>query len=69
VIGNSSVLVADAAHSLSDMVADIVALWCLKLAKSFPTPATPFGFMRAQTFGAIAIGGLLAAAGVSTFSK
>lgn len=40
---HSSALVADAAHSLSDLLSDVVTLWSVKVARLPPDPKHPYG--------------------------
>jgi divalent metal cation (Fe/Co/Zn/Cd) transporter len=37
-------MVADAAHSLSDLVSDVLTLFAVKLARLPKTPLFPYGF-------------------------
>lgn len=60
----SRVLVADAAHSFSDLVSDGAALMAVRLQKT-SSPRYPGGCRKAGALGAAAIAGLLLACGAS----
>jgi len=59
VYGNSASLIADAAHSLSDLISDFVTLAALKLAQRPPDSTHPFGYGRYETIGAFTVSGIL----------
>jgi cation diffusion facilitator family transporter len=67
VAGGSSVLVADAVHSLSDMVTDVVAWFSLRVAAKPPDEDHPYGHGRFETVGTAALAVVLlgAAAGIA----
>jgi cation diffusion facilitator family transporter len=67
VAGGSSVLVADAVHSLSDLVTDVVALFSLRVAAKPPDEDHPYGHGRFETVGmaVLAVVLLAAAAGIA----
>ncbi|CUA66595.1 Metal tolerance protein 2 [Rhizoctonia solani] len=48
---NSAALVADAAHSLSDLLGDFVTLACWKISRKPPTDAYPYGYGKFETLG------------------
>ncbi|CAE6416309.1 unnamed protein product [Rhizoctonia solani] len=48
---NSAALVADAAHSLSDLMGDFVTLACWKISRKPPTDAYPYGYGKFETLG------------------
>jgi len=48
---NSAALIADAAHSLSDLMGDIVTLVCYSLSRRAPSPTYPYGYGKFETFG------------------
>ncbi|MBF0171220.1 MAG: cation transporter, partial [Nitrospinae bacterium] len=64
VVGNSSAMVVDAIHSLSDLATDIVALISTRIASHGADENHPYGHGRAETIGAVLIGAALAAVGV-----
>jgi len=66
-IGGSSVLIADAVHSLSDLVSDVVALFSLRAASKPPDEDHPYGHGRYETLGTVALAVVLlgAAAGIA----
>lgn len=66
VIGLSSksvALVADAGHSLSDLIGDGVTLWAVKMANAPPDEEHPYGHGRFETVGALGVGILVILAG------
>jgi len=60
--GGSSVLVADAVHSLSDLVTDILVLFGLRTAAKPPDEEHPYGHGRYETLATVALAGVLLAA-------
>jgi len=66
-VGGSSVLVADAVHSLSDLATDVVALFSLRVASKPPDEEHPYGHGRYETLGTAFVGVVLlgAAAGIA----
>jgi hypothetical protein len=60
---NSAALVADAFHSLSDMVSDAVAMAALKVARRPPNPLHPYGHGKFEAIGALSVSSMLIAAG------
>ena len=66
-LGGSSVLVADAVHSLSDLSTDVVALFSLRVAAKPPDEDHPYGHGRYETLGTVIVGVVLlgAAVGIS----
>ncbi|KAG8722183.1 hypothetical protein FRC08_005932 [Ceratobasidium sp. 394] len=48
---NSAALVADAAHSLSDLLGDFVTLACWRISRRPPTDAYPYGYGKFETLG------------------
>ena len=60
---NSAALVADAFHSLSDMVSDAVAMVALKVARRPPNPLHPYGHGKFEAVGALGVSAMLVAAG------
>ena len=66
-LGGSSVLVADAVHSLSDLATDVVALLSLRVASKPPDEEHPYGHGRYETLGTVFLGVILlgAAAGIT----
>jgi len=67
IAGRSSVLVADAVHSLSDLATDVVALFSLRVASKPPDEEHPYGHGRYETLGTaiLAVVLLIAAAGIT----
>lgn len=46
IIGNSSAMIADAGHSLSDLLSDAVTLWAVRLSRLPPDEDHPYGHGR-----------------------
>lgn len=55
-LGGSSVLIADAAHSLSDLATDVVAFLSLRVAAKPPDEEHPYGHGRYETVGTAILG-------------
>ncbi|MBU4565371.1 MAG: cation diffusion facilitator family transporter [Desulfarculus sp.] len=64
IYGNSQAMIADAAHSLSDLVTDAVVLLGLKWGRSDPDDRHPFGHGRIETFSTLVVGVVLFALAV-----
>ncbi|KDO27188.1 hypothetical protein SPRG_07437 [Saprolegnia parasitica CBS 223.65] len=62
---NSSALVADAAHSLSDLLSDFVTLWSVKVARLPPDNNHPYGYGKFEAVGSLTVGAILTGAGVA----
>lgn len=56
---NSTSIIADAAHSLSSMVVDLVTLGCVKICRRPPNKKWVFGYGKIETLSCLAVGGLL----------
>ncbi|PKI85846.1 hypothetical protein MVES1_000557 [Malassezia vespertilionis] len=52
---NSAVLVADASHSITDTLGDILTLFCLCKAQKRPSPEYPFGYGKLEAVGTVVI--------------
>jgi len=63
ILGKSSALVADAGHSMSDIVSDCVTLWAVRMAEIPPDADHPYGHGRFEAVGALAVSGIILAAG------
>ncbi|OQS07638.1 Cation Diffusion Facilitator (CDF) Family [Thraustotheca clavata] len=61
---HSSALVADAAHSLSDLLSDFVTLWSVKVARLPPDDRHPYGYGKFEAVGSLTVGAILSAAGI-----
>ncbi len=70
VLAGSSVMVADAVHSLSDLVSDMVALFSLRVAAKPPDESHPYGHGRFETLGTVVLALVLlaVAAGIAVDS-
>lgn len=67
ILGNSSAMIADALHSLSDLATDAVVLITMKLSRRPKDMDHPYGHGKIETFGALAVGLVLAAVAVGMF--
>ncbi|KAF0695457.1 Aste57867_13745 [Aphanomyces stellatus] len=61
---NSSALIADAAHSLSDLLSDVVTLWSVRISRLPPDEDHPYGYGKFEAVGSLTVGAILTAAGV-----
>ncbi|POM70121.1 Cation Diffusion Facilitator (CDF) Family, partial [Phytophthora palmivora] len=61
---HSSALIADAAHSLSDLLSDVVTLWSVKVARLPPDPKHPYGYGKYEAVGSLSVGAILVLCGV-----
>jgi cation diffusion facilitator family transporter len=61
IIGQSSALIADAVHSLSDLATDIIVLLGLWLGRKPPDERHHFGHARIETIATVAVGAALIA--------
>ena len=64
-LAGSIALIADAVHSLSDMVTDLTVLIGVRLGSKKPDEEHPYGHGRAETFSATFIALVLAAVGAA----
>lgn len=62
----SSALVADAVHSASDAVSDVIALAFIHMAGRLPDASQPFGYGHFETLGSLTLGLTLAGAGLGS---
>lgn len=67
IIGNSSAMIADAAHSLSDFITDVAVIVGLKVAKKPGDSTHNYGHGKIETLTAAFIGLMLIAAAVGIF--
>ncbi|KAF9529393.1 cation efflux family-domain-containing protein [Crepidotus variabilis] len=56
---HSASLMADAGHSMSDLLGDFVTLFCWRLSRKPPSEKYPYGFAKFETFGTSTISILL----------
>ncbi|CAK4070948.1 unnamed protein product [Aphanomyces euteiches] len=61
---NSTALIADAAHSLSDLLSDVVTLWSVRISRLPPDEDHPYGYGKFEAVGSLTVGAILTAAGV-----
>lgn len=64
ILSNSAALVADAAHSISDLVSDMITLGTVKLARKPADIKYPYGYGRFESIGALAVSGMLVATAI-----
>ncbi|XOT96669.1 cation diffusion facilitator family transporter, partial [Alcaligenes pakistanensis] len=60
---HSQALIADAIHSLSDLLSDFVVLVANRHSRRGPDADHPYGHLRYETAATLAIGGILLAVG------
>ncbi|MBF0280452.1 MAG: cation diffusion facilitator family transporter [SAR324 cluster bacterium] len=63
-LSNSAALVADAGHSFSDVLSDLVTLWALSIAKQPKDEKHPYGHGKFETIGALFVALMLVVAGL-----
>lgn len=61
VVGHSHALIADAAHSLSDLLTDGITLWAARISQKPPDADHPFGHGKLEAIGSLTIAVTLAA--------
>ncbi|MDP6736477.1 MAG: cation diffusion facilitator family transporter [Nitrospinaceae bacterium] len=64
VVGNSTAMVADAVHSISDLMTDAIVLFTYKVGQKPRDADHPYGHGRAETLGSTVVGLLIIAAGI-----
>lgn len=57
----STALVADAAHSLSDLLSDVITLFVVDIARVPPDPGHPYGHGRFEAVGSLSVAAVLVA--------
>ena len=67
ILGNSSAMIADAAHSLSDFASDVIVLLCLRVSGKPEDEDHAYGHGKFETLASIAIGLILLATGAGLF--
>jgi divalent metal cation (Fe/Co/Zn/Cd) transporter len=63
-IFSSQAMIADAAHSLSDLTSDILTLATLSWSLKPPTPSFPTGFGKVESLGALGVSAMLLGGGL-----
>lgn len=64
IVGHSQALIADAAHSASDLASDVLVLWAARIGADPPDENHPYGHERFETAATLGLGAtLLAVAG------
>ncbi|MDE6273247.1 MAG: cation diffusion facilitator family transporter [Muribaculaceae bacterium] len=69
IVGRSSAMVADAVHSLSDLLSDVIVLVFIRIAAKPRDRSHNYGHGKFETLATVIIGLLLAAAGVTLLVK
>ena len=64
IFGNSTAMIADAIHSLSDLLTDAVVLFTHKIGRMPKDEGHPYGHGRAESIGAVVIGAIIIIAGI-----
>ena len=64
IFGNSTAMIADAVHSLSDLLTDAVVLFTHKIGRMPKDEGHPYGHGRAESLGAVAVGAIIIIAGI-----
>ena len=64
IFSNSAAMIADAGHSFSDVLTDIVALWALRMAQTPKDKNHPYGHGKFETIGALFLALMLIATGI-----
>ena len=64
IVGKSSAMVADAVHSLSDFLSDVIVLIFIRIAGKPRDPGHAYGHGKFETFATLIIGVLLGIAGI-----
>lgn len=59
VLGRSAAMVADAGHTLSDLVSDMVTLWAVRMSALPPDDDHPYGHGRFEAVGSLGVSALL----------
>lgn len=59
VVGRSAAMVADAGHTLSDLVSDMVTLWAVRMSALPPDDDHPYGHGRFEAVGSLGVSALL----------
>lgn len=69
VVGNSGALIADAVHSLSDFITDIIVILFVRISKKPEDKRHPYGHGKYETLATAIIGILLLCVGIGLFVK
>jgi len=64
IMGNSTAMVADAIHSVSDLLTDAIVLFTHRIGQKPKDEDHPYGHGRAETLGTTAVGFFIIAAGI-----
>ncbi|EPB92381.1 hypothetical protein HMPREF1544_00679 [Mucor circinelloides 1006PhL] len=61
---NSAALLADASHSLSDLLSDFVTLYTFKMSRKVPDNTFPYGYGKYETIGSLSVSAILVAGSI-----
>ena len=64
IFSNSAAMIADAGHSFSDLLSDLIALWALRMAQTPKDQNHPYGHGKFETIGALFLALMLIATGI-----
>lgn len=64
IVGHSSAMIADAVHSLSDLISDAIVLFFVKIANKPQDADHPYGHGKYETLATVIIGVILGAVGI-----
>lgn len=67
ILGSSSAMIADAAHSLSDFASDIIVVLCVRISSKPEDEDHAYGHGKFETLAAVAIGLILLGTGIGLF--
>lgn len=67
ILGHSSAMIADAAHSLSDFASDVIVLLCLRVSGKPEDEDHAYGHGKYETLASVAVGLILLATGAGLF--
>ena len=67
ILGNSSAMIADAVHSLSDFASDVIVLWCVRVSSKPEDEDHAYGHGKFETLASVVIGLILLATGAGFF--
>jgi Co/Zn/Cd efflux system component len=63
IAGNSVAMVADAVHSLSDLISDLITYYAVKIALKPVDAVRPYGYGKFESLGALGVSGILVLTG------
>ncbi|KAJ1629110.1 hypothetical protein T492DRAFT_580610, partial [Pavlovales sp. CCMP2436] len=63
IYGHSAAMVADAAHSMSDLASDVITMWSVRMGRLPPDDDHPYGHERYEAVGSLIIAAMLVTTG------